>query len=144
MIDSVQQIAPVIGVVRACETVAMPRATFYRHRDEGKDSSSSKTMESTSTPTRRPSPRRLGQDERQQVKDLLHSERFVDAAPAEVVATLLDEKVYLCSERTMYRILEEAGESRERRDQLSHPPYVKPELLATARGVYLFRSHNSS
>ena len=132
MIESVQQIAPVIGVVRACEAVAMPRATFYRHRDENEDLSSAKATEPTRAPSRRHSPRRLDEDERQQVLDLLHSERFVDAAPAEVVATLLDEKVYLCSERTMYRILEEVGESRERRNQLSHPPYTKPELLATA------------
>ena len=62
----------------------------------------------------------------------MHSERFVDVAPAEIVATLLDEGVYHCSERTMYRLLEEAGENRERRNQLVHPKYSKPELLATA------------
>jgi len=61
----------------------------------------------------------------------LHSERFQDRSPAEVYATLLDEGRYFCAIRTMYRILEEAGESRERRDQLTHPPYTKPELLAT-------------
>jgi putative transposase len=68
--------------------------------------------------------------ERQAVLDELHSERFVDKAPGEVVATLLDEGRYLCSERTMYRALASDGEVRERRNQLRHPKYAKPELLA--------------
>src|ERR1019366_1839971 len=62
----------------------------------------------------------------------LHEERFQDRSPAAVYATLLDEGVYHCSLRTMYRLLEQDGETRERRDQLTHPPYQKPELLATA------------
>jgi putative transposase len=66
------------------------------------------------------------------VINILHSERFVDKAPAQVWATLLDEKIYLCSPRTMYRILAEQGEVRERRNQLRHPSYTKPELLAEA------------
>jgi len=81
---------------------------------------------------RRPSPRRLSDEERRDTLDVLHSERFVDKAPGEIVATLLDEETYLCSERTMYRILEAEGELRERRNQLQHPNYEKPELLATA------------
>lgn len=62
---------------------------------------------------------------------MLHSERFRDAAPATIYATLLDEGTYLCSERTMYRILATAHEVRERRDQARHPTYQRPELLAT-------------
>ena len=63
--------------------------------------------------------------------ELLHSERFVDASPEETYATLLDEGRYLCSTRTMYRILAaHHGGVRERRDQLTHPAYTKPELLA--------------
>jgi putative transposase len=62
---------------------------------------------------------------------VLHSERFVDKAPAQVHATLLDEDRYLCSERTMYRLLASEGQVRERRNQLRHPNYSKPELLAT-------------
>ena len=62
---------------------------------------------------------------------MLHSPRFVDVAPAEVVATLLDEGVYHCSERTMYRLLAETGQTRERRNQLVHPAHRRPELLAT-------------
>jgi len=66
------------------------------------------------------------------VLDLLCTERFVDRAPAEVVATLLEEGEWLCSERTMYRILAAAKAVKERRNQLRHPEYVKPELIATA------------
>jgi putative transposase len=73
----------------------------------------------------------LSEEERAAVLEQLHSERFVDASPAQVYATLLDEGTYLASERTMYRILAAAGESGERRDQLRHPAYAKPELLAT-------------
>jgi putative transposase len=73
----------------------------------------------------------LSATETQAVLEQLHSPRFVDQAPAEVYATLLDEGTYLCSERTMYRILAEHQEVRERREQLRHPSYKKPELLAT-------------
>jgi putative transposase len=76
--------------------------------------------------------RSLSPEERAGVLAVLHEERFQDRSPAAVQATLLDEGQYLCSLRTMYRILEQEGESRERRDQLVHPPYQKPELLATA------------
>ena len=62
---------------------------------------------------------------------MLNSQRFQDSAPREVYATLLDEGQYVCSWRTMYRILDENNEVRERRNQLRHPNYVKPELLAT-------------
>jgi putative transposase len=75
-------------------------------------------------------PRALSAAERQTVLDLLREPRFADLAPAEVYATLLDEGVYHCSIRTMYRILDDHAEVRERRDQLSHPVYSKPELLA--------------
>jgi putative transposase len=81
----------------------------------------------------RPSPpRALTADERQQVLDILHHERFQDCPPAAVQATLLDEGQYHCSIRTMYRLLAQEGESGDRREQLIHPLYQKPELLATA------------
>jgi putative transposase len=76
--------------------------------------------------------RALAPQERQEVIDVLNSDRFVDRSPAQVYATLLDGNRYLCSERTMYRILADRGEVRERRNQLTHPKYVKPQLLATA------------
>ena len=76
--------------------------------------------------------RGLAPSERQAVLDVLHSDRFVDQSPAEVHATLLEQQTYLCSPRTMYRVLAAAGEVRERRDQARHPAYAKPELVATA------------
>jgi putative transposase len=76
-------------------------------------------------------PRALAPAERQAVLAVLHEERFVDVAPAEVYGALLDEGRYLCSERTMYRVLAAHQEVRERRDQLRHPAYAAPELLAT-------------
>jgi putative transposase len=79
----------------------------------------------------RRSARALDVGERQAVLAALHSERFVDQSPAAVYARLLDEGRYLCSPRTMYRLLAQAGEVRERRDQLRHPVYAKPELLAS-------------
>jgi putative transposase len=106
-----------------CHSVGLARATLYRRRRPAR----------SSTPTvRAASSRALGLAERQAVLDLLHSERFVDQSPAEVQATLLEEQTYLCSTRTMYRILDAAQEVRERRDQARHPAYAKPELVATA------------
>jgi len=101
----------------------MPASTYYRLRKPKKD---------RERPVR-PKPRRaLSSDERTQVLDTLHEERFMDKAPAEIYAQLLDESVYLCSVSTMYRILRSSKEVRERRNQRRHPTYKKPELLATA------------
>ena len=76
-------------------------------------------------------PRALAPAERQAILAALHSERFADLAPDEVWAVLLDEGTYLGSVSTYYRVLREAGESRERRRQATHPAKVKPELVAT-------------
>jgi len=120
--DAVETLAPVVGTAPACEALTINRASLYRRRHRP-----------ITVPRRRPTPpRALSPVERQTVRDVLHSERFVDKAPAQVVATLLDEDVYHCSTRTMYRVLESNREVRERRDQLRHPIYQKPELLATA------------
>ncbi|HEY5276163.1 MAG TPA: DDE-type integrase/transposase/recombinase, partial [Coriobacteriia bacterium] len=115
-------LAPVTGTRGACAALAVPRASHYR-RSQGRRHG---------PPRPRPAPARaLSEPERTAVLGELHSERFVDAAPAAVYATLLDEGTYLASERTMYRILAANAEVRERRDQLRHPAYTKPELLAT-------------
>jgi len=117
-----QELAHDVGVKPACGGLGLPRATFYRH--------SSPQPVKVRKP--RPKPyRALSDEERQAILDVLNSERFADRAPTEIYATLLDEGTYLCSFRTMYRILAQAGEVRERRDQLRHPEYTKPELLAT-------------
>ena len=75
---------------------------------------------------------------------MLRGPRFVDLAPAEIYACLLDEGVYLCSIRTMYRILAEHGEVRERRRQLRHPAYQKPELLGDRTQSGLVVGHHKT
>ena len=116
------ELAPTVGVAVACRALGVSRAGFYRRQQPPARSAPT---------TRRASPRALTQAERQGVRDLLNSARFVDQAPAQVHTALLDEGVYHCSTRTMYRILDEAHEVRERRNLLRHPHYHKPELLAT-------------
>src|ERR1022692_5001871 len=81
---------------------------------------------------RPPRARALSQEDRLAVRAVLNPTLCQDCAPAAIQATLLDEGQYLCSTRTMYRVLEHDGATRERRDQLTHPAYQKPELLATA------------
>src|SRR4029450_10819801 len=76
-------------------------------------------------------PRALDPLERQAVLEMLHSERFIDQAPAQVHATLLDEGTYVCSPRTMYRLLDGADEIKERCDQVRRPHYAANQLLAT-------------
>jgi putative transposase len=115
------QLAPNVGIAPACRGLGVSRASFYRHHQP---------QQPQPRPKVKPV-RALSDEERQQVLDILHSERFVDQSPAEVYATLLDEGSYLCSIRTMYRILEDNNEVKERRHQLRHPNYQKPELLAT-------------
>jgi putative transposase len=111
------------GIAPVCRALGMARASLYRRWAQEKTPPSS---------TPRPaSPRALGAQEREQALDTLHSARFVDQPPHQVYATLLDEGVYICSVRTMYRMLASQGEVRERRDQAQHPPYARPELLAT-------------
>jgi putative transposase len=122
------------GIHEACLSLGIPRATFYRQRPVlgPLPSGESPTETPTPQPTRPRPARALQLKEQQQVLAALHSERFQNLAPAAVHAQLLDEGQYLCSPRTMYRLLASQGEVRERRDQRTHPPYQKPELLATA------------
>jgi putative transposase len=120
--DTVEQLTPIIGTRPACRALGASPATIYRRR----------TPPELRPPRPRPAPpRALSEPERDAVLAELHSGRFVDCAPEQVYATLLDEGRYLCSVRTMYRLLEAChGGVRERRDQLTHPGYAKPELLA--------------
>jgi putative transposase len=124
MIDqAVAEVEPLVGTAPACRALGASRASVYRRR-----------RPAVVACERRPRPtpaRALSPSEREAVLAQLHSERFVDCSPAQVWATLLDEGRYLASERTMYRLLAvQHGGVRERRDQLSHPPYARPELLA--------------
>jgi putative transposase len=118
--QAIASVSTTIGTAAACDALGMSRATVYRARQPAKP-----------WVARPPSPRALTPTERQAVLDMLHTERFVDQAPAQVHAALLDEGVYLCSPRTMYRILDTVGEVKERRNQVCRPAYAKPELLAT-------------
>lgn len=125
MIQVVKDLMPTAGLTRACQVLGLPRSSFYQaHRSVA-------PVASRPAPERPPSPRALTPTEKTTVREVLNSERFQDQAPREVYATLLDEERYLCSWRTMYRILAENQEIRERRDQRQHPTYAKPELLAT-------------
>ena len=118
MIAAVHEVVPSMAITAACNALRVPRATYYRQKK----------------PKPIPIPRRqhraLSALERQTVLELLHEPRFADLAPAQVYATLLDEGQHHCSERTMYRILEANREARERRNQLRHPIYSKPHVVA--------------
>jgi putative transposase len=119
---TVLEVAPELGISATCAAFGIARPTYYRKRNP-----------QFGPKQQRPSPARtLGEQERQGVLEVLHEPRFVDLAPAEVFATLLEEQRYICSIRTMHRILAEHEELRERRNQLRHPAYQKPELMATA------------
>jgi len=120
---AVDDLSASIGVKRACDELAVPRAGFYRRRR--------RRLSPPPVGAPRLSARRLEESEKQTVMACLHEDRFQDCSPAQVYAALLDEGRYHCSIRTMYRLLAADGENRERRDQLIHPPYRKPELLAT-------------
>ena len=119
--QTVTNLGPRLGVRPLCDALGVPRATYYRQRQP----------RVLGPPPRRPVPRALVPIERTRVLETLHEPRFVDLAPAAVYATLLDEGIYHCSERTMYRVLAAAGELAERRAQRRHPSYAAPELLAT-------------
>src|ERR1019366_1696999 len=124
LMAAVTELATTVGTRAACRVLFAPRASYYRDR---------RAACFPAAIALRPRPARaLSLAERETVQAHLHEERFQDPSPAAVYATLLDEGHYYCSIRTMHRFLKQQAESRERRDQLTHPPYQKPELLATA------------
>ena len=114
------EVMPITGPVAVLMALGLSTATFYRRRQP-----------KPPPPRRKPPARALSLVERQSIIDVLHEDRFVDLPPAEVTATLLGEGRHLCSERTMYRILDANHEVKERRNQLVHPVRAKPELIAT-------------
>lgn len=161
MRTGVAELAPLLGVAQACRVLGVPRASYYRHRRLSAQATGTSQAPSTSDGDAPPSSsaaadrlpplpapgvpieragarsgacqaRALSADERAAVLAVLNSERFVDCAPRTIYATLLDEQQYLCSWRTMYRILAEAEQVRERRNQVRRTGYTRPELLATA------------
>jgi transposase InsO family protein len=123
MMDLVEDLVdPAVSVVSACVALGLSRATLYR----------ATTVQAVpSWPERPPSPRRLTDAERAAVVAVMHSPEFVDQPPAEVYATLLSRGVYLAAIRTMYRLLSELGETKERRNQRRPRTYAKPSLTVT-------------
>lgn len=119
--QGVRFLVPRVGVVAACAALCMSRSRYYR------------AQKPKAEPTPRPSPpRTLSADERANVLATLDSDEYMDKAPAQVFAALLELGIYLCSIRTMYRILSTNDQVRERRAQRQHPTYTKPQLVATA------------
>jgi len=127
---AVQELTPVLGTGAACRALDLWRGAPARQ--QARLHRAALVGPRPPRPARPRPPLALDAQENQVLLDTLNSERFVDSAPAAVHATLLDEGRYLGSVRTMYRLLAAHGGSRERRDQLSHPAYTKPELLALA------------
>ena len=121
--DAITELAPVVGVRKACTAAGRPQANHYRRH---RQSPAPKRLKRE----RKPQPRALAPAERARVRAVLNSEEHVDKAPATVYHELLDQGVYLASVSTMYRILREHGEVHERRRQVTHPARVKPELVA--------------
>ena len=120
--QATQSLSHDVGVTAACGALQVSRATYYRRQQPTRTPSTPPTLH----------PRKLPDSEVQHIHDLLLSPKFVDQAPATIVANLLDEGQYLCSERTMYRILAAHGQVNERRRGHRRTTYTKPELLAKA------------
>ena len=121
--DATVSLGEIVGKKAACNAMTIPRATFYRHHEK------SKVVDVCQRPS---PPLALSPAERQAILDVAHEERFWDATPYQMYATLLDEGRYLGSVRTIYRVLSANNEVKERRKQVSRPRYQKPELLAVA------------
>jgi transposase InsO family protein len=125
MIDeAIDELKGLVSTRDAITALGENRATWYRrHRTS--------PLPPRPERVRATQPRALSEVERKQIKATLESEEFIDAAPATVYATLLDQGIYLSSVSTMYRVLHEHDEVRERRRQATHPAHKKPELIAT-------------
>ena len=120
--QTVETLSEKVPLNRACAALGVPRSTLYRRRNPPAPRQGPK----------KPSPRALSVAERETIVQTLNSDRFADQSPYQVYATLLDdEQTYLCSVSTMYRLLRQNNQVRERRNQRRHPTYTKPELLAT-------------
>jgi putative transposase len=117
-------LAPLSSKTTACRILGISRATLHRRENPA---TAEREMPAGQ---RAPHPAALSEEEREQVLDVLDSDRFADKSPAQAWAVLLDEGSYYCSIRTMYRVLESRNEVRERRAQAAHPPRVRPELVA--------------
>lgn len=121
--ETVLDLGKTLGnTTRACIALEISRATYYRAMGPPKE---------RAVKPRPASPRALPPETQQAILAHLHSDEFADKSPSETFHTLLDRGVHLASVRTYYRILDANGEVKERRNQLRHPEYARPELLAT-------------
>jgi putative transposase len=120
------QIGPLLGTKAACAAVGRPRASHYRRLSPKR---------ATPRPPRPAPPNKLGEAEVELILATLNSERFADCSPTQAYYVLLDEGTYIASVSTFYRVLRQRGLSRERRRQASHPPRVRPELVARRPNV---------
>jgi putative transposase len=120
--NAVLEVEKNVGALSACEALDIPKTSYYRALDPNLRPSRAEDFKHH---------RALSDEEQAQVLNCLNSERFMDKSPVEVFATLLDEGTFHCSISTMYRILGDNAQVKERRNQLSHPNYTRPELLAT-------------
>jgi len=128
LMQALNQLAPEVGLAPACAALNLNRSSVYRE-----DARRRLLLPATARlAPRPPAPLAFSANERQQLLEVLNSERFADCSPYFVYVTLLDEGRYIGSVRTLYRALEADGQSAERRRQRMHPIYTKPELLATA------------
>ena len=124
MIAAVETSGGSLSTTNACEALGLPRATYYRVQE---------ARTNPIVPSPRPTPARaLSLEERNRVLEVARSDEFVDQAPAAIVTHLLDKKEYICSSRTMYRVLKKESEVLERRDQARHPKRKAPQLVANA------------
>lgn len=120
--EHVAMLSEYVGVQCACENLGMGRSTYYAR----------KRPRVQREKRHRPTPQRaLSKDERERVVTVATSEEYVDKSPAAIVTNQLDKGIYLCSERTLYRLLHANAMARERRSVATHPEYSKPELMAT-------------
>ncbi len=121
MMQKVKEASAEIGIANACHALDLPRSSYYyhHHRYHRKRSGEANRKIKPSWA--------LSNQERGKVLEVLHSDEFIDRAPHQVYATLLDRGIYLCSPRTMYRILHDHDEVRERRNHARRPHYKKPE-----------------
>jgi len=121
--DAVRQLGEAVGIKPACLAMSIIRSSFYRDK--------ARLVGESSEKIRPASPMALSLPEKDKVMTTLNSDEFMDKAPRPIFATLLERGQYLCSVRTMYRLLEKLDQCRERRNQVRRPHYTKPELLAT-------------
>lgn len=124
---AIQQARQEAPIATLCQALDVGRATYYRFARPAPTTTSPKEGQA-----RKPHPRALSADEQTRALAILNEEKFMDKAPRQVFAALLDQGTYICSVGTMYRLLDMHQQLRERRNQLAHPQYKKPELLATA------------